>query len=341
MSYSKLLDQAILFQKQAGLLQVPSNALKDVQDFVIGKYCFKMADWYETILESNTRGMNQDQINDIKICYGYCKKLSANISREDQAGRRIIVKGSDIPYIPKQLVDKIFIIIAMFIDHNNPTPVTQTNAKNWTGMWQEWLVTNEQNQIAIGRLLIKKHIKNPLSYRPPVITLERLQDEIQNLKDTARHELQHFMQSFIKHVTGQHGGLPSKSLRHPAQKDNESRTHTSNLSTKEHVLADIEFYNNLTDSVHRFNKDKTYIPVSLHREFMLAWVKHISPQSFANSVVKLLKTKTKETNYEYLEECLQYAINTVHDDNLFSILKKYNPAKYRKAVAEFSKAVGL
>jgi hypothetical protein len=239
----------------------------------------------------------------------------------------------------------------MFIDHDNPFPEAQTKSKNWIGMWQAWpKVFNDKNELVIGRILIKNPVKNPLNSKPRIDTLEMLQYQIQQIKDIARHELQHFMQSFINYMINQTGGLPSKKIR-----DKENLSSSVGTSDKEHVLADQEFYTNLTDSVHEFNQYKTLVPVSLHRDYMLAWIRHIPVQRFFdlmeqklipifkhNIKTKSLKTKKqRDVEWDNITNSFGSASEMLNHSNMFNILKQFNPNKYRKAAAEFSKAVGL
>ena len=357
--YHDLLNKAIAFQKQAGLLQVPQNTLKEIEDFAVGTYCFFMAEKYKTILQ-NYKNLNkkqrqkvsQDQLDDIKICYGYCKRLSANISAEDKSRKSIRIKGSDIPYAPKAAANSVFKIILIFANDDKSSEMFFAENVNSRGLWQPRLQNhiNDKNEILIGRIVIKEDVDKSLKY---VRTLETLQYKIEDVKSLARHELQHFMQSFIKYMINQMGGLPSKKIRDT--KYDEDLSSTVGISNKEHVLADEEFYTNLTDSVHQFNQYKTLVPTSFHRDYMLAWIRHIPVQRFFdlmeqklipifkhNIKTKSLKTKEqREVEWDNITNSFGSASEMLNHSNMFNILKQFNPNKYRKAVAEFSKAVGL
>jgi hypothetical protein len=160
------------------------------------------------------------------------------------------------------------------------------------------------------------------------------------------------MQSFIKHITGKHGGLPSNKIR-DLDYDQENYSNVG-VSNKAHILDDHEFYTNLTDSINDFNRYIKFIPVSLHRDYMLSWVRHVSVQRFFdlmeqkiipifknNVKAKSLKTKEQKTMEWNIIDQSSPATDMLNIKNMFNILKEHNPAKYRKAVAEFSKAVGL
>jgi len=88
---------------------------------------------------------------------------------------------------------------------------------------------------------------------------------------------------------------------------------------------------------------------------MLAWIRHIPVQRFFdlmeqklipifkhNIKTKSLKTKEqREVEWDNITNSFGSASEMLNHSNMFNILKQFNPNKYRKAVAEFSKAVGL
>ena len=121
---------------------------------------------------------------------------------------------------------------------------------------------------------------------------------------------------------------------------------TSKVSLQgEHTARDFEFYTNLQDAVHDFNWRVHRISKELpdYNQLKTEFAKRFvgEPNNFVSSYMKYFLTDTKNNiaNREILEKMR----DTEKEDEyyLFRELKEHSTEKWKKAVKEFMKAVGL
>lgn len=170
---------------------------------------------------------------------------------------------------------------------------------------------------AIGLWLEGNHPKNndiwvDCSYQPSDVEMFNIGR--QHIHSTARHELQHLVQSQIKFmkekpgdIRREEGGLPSKKIRNVEY--NIHGTPTSSIQGKErqeHALRDIEFYPRLSDEVQSFRNRYQYRKDNDKYELAKEWVGLIGSES----------------------------------SSFFKQLRENAPNKWKKAIKEFFKAIG-
>ncbi len=168
---------------------------------------------------------------------------------------------------------------------------------------------------------------------------------IQNVKKTARHETQHLLQWAFKYLKNlkEQGGLPSKKIR---DKNTDIHGRPQDITgTKneriEHGLRDIEFYTRLQDTVSEFNNVKTNLPLSMHHVFAKAWIGEISPEEFSKLFHEFIKENGLNTA-QSLDFSIAFSVLKNHGGRkFFQNLKEKQPLKYQKAVKEFYKAINI
>lgn len=186
-----------------------------------------------------------------------------------------------------------------------------------------------------------------------------------DLERSVRHELRHFVQSYLGHMTGhlyeamglgkkmppsgQHiprPGMPSRHIMTPDIQQSHTREqwegrkmppevaegirdlHQRGIYPSEvHSLDDIEFYTNLADAVDDFTK-------------MQKWHPEWTPENLRMAI----KLYTFEMTAPHrTEDWNPYGgwerFNGVHGSKFFIALRKHAPGKWRKAVGELVKAV--
>lgn len=156
---------------------------------------------------------------------------------------------------------------------------------------------------------------------------------IEDIKRTVRHELQHYGQMLLNSLIrvgpvrpgsrGNGAGLPSNKIRSKEQ-DYFGRMLSPNSSyiSTDHQLIDSEFYTNLSDSIDRFINTSKYIPHNLLKEFAKVWVGEKS--NF---------TATIRKDIELFNSILKSVY--IGPQEPFTTLKIKSPEKWRKAVKEF------
>lgn len=131
------------------------------------------------------------------------------------------------------------------------------------------------------------------------------------IAETARHEVQHIGQDLLRVISGlrEEAGLPSKSIRDPSISPN--GIHTKTNRPVDHALIDVEFYTDLSGEVDEFMRQVRHIPIESRRNAVRVFVGFIG-----ESAPVPLQTSTA-----------------------FAVWKKGSPVKWKKAVAEFIKAI--
>jgi hypothetical protein len=141
------------------------------------------------------------------------------------------------------------------------------------------------------------------------LTTSLFQMGVEWIKEALRHELQHLgqdLKDFLDGLPRDTTGLPSRRIRSPGV--NPAGHPTSGGERLPHALRDVEFYTRLADEVDGFLLTIRNWPKNKWRDRVRAWV--------GDPVDPLLTS------------------------HFFKALRENQPAKWRKAVAEFIKAIG-
>ena len=181
------------------------------------------------------------------------------------------------------------------------------------------------------------------------------------LNKTLRHELQHFAQSYLAFALGREWnvrtpGTPARGIQTPEYKqhyDPKSPQHDpkspevvkiyQSLKSKGvdvskvdwHALDDIEFYTRLADTIEDFQHQWSAhgSPKILNHAIRL-WTAAVQlpPRAMVHAMGKYEQAIEQLGGYE--------VVRAFKTDSFFLALRKRAPAKWRKAVSEFIKAVG-
>lgn len=301
---------------------------------------------------------SKEYIKNLTILYGTCKRLSSSYTEGQTKHNEKILEFpiSDIPYTKIKSNDAVRIAVG-FISSNEQAK--GLSSSDFGGIWfrSDWAKYPTNN--FIGSMYIKSDMQEDIE---DIIYLDKFQSKISWLKSITRHEVQHFVQSFLEYISGkkQMGGLPSADIRNTTYdasgfpKKDFIGPHLSDGEDDgriPHTLRDIEFYTRVSDAADRFNELKTKLPTQLHRDLMLACIDHISIQQLqersTSIFTQIVKNKKSESQTTFLVgEYIRQAKYNVFDKiyrvrHFFEALKDYQPLKYRKAVSEFVKAIGL
>lgn len=159
--------------------------------------------------------------------------------------------------------------------------------------------------------------------------VESFKNGIEEIGRIARHEFQHVGQSLLKVLTGQSEilGLPSPSIRDTARDPlgfpkTPSGTRFDPRLRGPHALQDVEFYTRLADEIVAFQRHSRHIPIHLRRE----------------AVAHYTAAKSGMFRYDNQEKG-QTITRRIGPAPFFESLKRDQPDKWRKAVAEFVKGI--
>lgn len=285
-------------------------------------------------------------------------KLSKLLGDDDVYNAKLLkINSSEIPYINLKDNKTFEFKLRFLYNENMAKSISETN---FAGLWEE-IIDENKDSIYVGYMYVYRNVEKDI-YDFSIL------ENVEDIKIATRHELQHFIQSLIKSITGSLGGLPSKKIRDTnidpsgiIEKEDtykEISDPSDSYGRVKHELRDVEFYTNLSDSVEYFNKFKKYIPLQLHTYFALYWIDHISRKQFdeklhefiRNYVYKKHDLDPKEYNYHstadreinsILDNLTYKLLKSSNHRYLFKILKKYQPKKYRKAVSVFMNSIEL
>jgi hypothetical protein len=211
----------------------------------------------------------------------------------------------------------------------------------FAGLWQS----------SKNRLIVVKELPdiNELSYYDQ----NTLTKDLDSIKQIVRHELQHFMQTYIFKIKNlkENGGLPSKKIRN---KDYDPSGYTPKEEGRlQHSLRDIEFYTDLTDAVDEFKYIVNKFPIRLKKKLFQFVVGNYSYDNFTTDIFKEMQINNPRSygtrsefdiskdslvkDYLSLINANFYKIESIR--GFFQSLKTHQPLKYKKAVTEFYKEV--
>lgn len=189
---------------------------------------------------------------------------------------------------------------------------TQHKGGHWAGEERELLVELGSGSVS-GYVRTSEQARTVAEFRYGLSEMLRI----------LRHELRHVGQDVLAAIHGvsEDAGLPSRSTRDleygssgrklDAPVDERGRT-----LMRTHPLRDVEFYTRLGDEVDRFVRFSRKIPMNLRRDALRSWV-------------GALDEEVLDPNGERVSAPQEF----------FAMLKRHEPGKWRKAVAEFYKAV--
>jgi hypothetical protein len=111
----------------------------------------------------------------------------------------------------------------------------------------------------------------------------------------------------------------------------------------QHALRDIEFYTNLTDSVRDFQRIVGKFNPEIIPEFAKMWVgiPNNFIEAFFKQTYKDLADDYEQYKDHWTDHLEKHAPKLVKQNPLFERLELFAPEKYKKAVKEFFKAVGV
>lgn len=163
----------------------------------------------------------------------------------------------------------------------------------------QWDVVNKELQIDVQN--------------QDILSVRDFYTELGRLEETLDHELRHVAQSLLSGGRDFNRGVPSKNLSPQHRLDLPSDPWQPEELA--HSLREEEFYTRLGDDIRTFLLKIRQIPKPLWRMALKAWV---GSSDWKSTFGHEFRLKASE---------------------FFSMLKKYQPNKWRKAVSEFEKAV--
>lgn len=189
---------------------------------------------------------------------------------------------------------------------------------------------------------------------------------LDELSGSVRHELQHMAQSLMGQALAKvsenvssfelmrqrrqpRPGMPSRHIMTPEylQYEEEAKAIKQRLKSQGinprtidiHALDDVEFYTRLADSIDRFNRMKSRANPGKHLNTMVKLWTNAMPYPTMHGWGKKRFRHTGDW-HDAMRELGGYDIVKHYEpSSFFKTLKKLAPAKWRKAVGEFTKAV--
>lgn len=223
---------------------------------------------------------------------------------------------------------KIFVPVFYFSNKEGAQKVY--SQESWQGLWV--------NQ-SIALFKDRNNIKNIIEE----FKINKIEENIEELKKTVRHELQHMIQSYIQvmNKTNVSGGIPSKKIREKGV-DPHGRdlgAPTQDLKSH-HALRDIEFFTNLQDCIDSFKQIKNRFPKSMLRGLFRVFINKLDIVWFFRALdIYRKNNQPSKTFFAPLEiEYRTEAEKILQSQSLFRILENNIP-KYNRAVKEFYKQV--
>ena len=191
-----------------------------------------------------------------------------------------------------------------------------------------WSVKSRELMVEIGKGSTSRYIRTPEQAR----TVEEFRYGAAEIQRILRHELQHVGQAVLAalHGLSEDAGIPGRALRSPdydargrrldsLPPPSEQPPADTKIVRHVHSLIDTEFYTRLADEIHRFVKFSRRIPMELRREAVRVWVGAAAERTIRDP-----------SNPDDLLSATQ---------EFFGMLKRHEPQKWRKAVAEFYKGI--
>lgn len=291
-------------------------------------------------------------IENLKFLRGFCEKniatgQSLNPSNEELW---LTVSTKDLPYVDKlkKTLDHVTISCDFVTSQEASTIYSK---ESWSGLWSPSGIKPSAENSHIGTIYVAADINKDfkkMQYSNYQVWKQRLDF----IRMTVRHELQHFMQSFIKYMQqmAEIGGLPSKKIRSPEVDPHGIKDTKTNVTQINHELRDVEFYTRLADSIEDFEKaTSAFLPAWLRELYFKYWTDQIEePQFKTEANIIYNKNNPSQNNKSYWNEADRFKYNLMDASDFkkknlggefFVSLKANQPEKYQKAVKEFYKKV--
>jgi hypothetical protein len=316
---AELCDMVDVFYKIAGELKVPEAPLKEACDFAIGAYCWNMAVAMESrfyFLNKHPEE-NKQLLEEMKLIYGACKRASSDFDPSAGYNKRIYIKD------PKNSYNTVCFDVELIID-----PASKMPGRGW---WQQEL-EQVRGAFKIGKLSYVCNISRDFE---EIKSFADFNHVIYQIKRVIRHELQHYVQSYIgfEHTLDLYdtiGGLPSKKLRdkhfdkihefgvvRPSKDDVYLPTEIFDLKDPSgkvlHELRDVEFYTRLSDAITIFNRIKKKLPVPLHMDFANAFIARTPLDVFMYKYDKYLTAEFNRAYAEHMKNADADTLKTIQE----------------------------
>lgn len=305
----------------AALLKAPESMVKEISDWAISLYIKDCYDKTVQIINEKSEQYNYKYINHLKIQKGIFKKY---IKPNLQNPKTFSIDLSNLPFseVDLNLIKSIGLDTISVTFLNKKSEAKKYHNEGFSGLWQ-----------APKTMIIVKEIPEDL-YTP------QIEQDIIDIKNTVRHELQHLVQSYLHYgkAINEIGGLPSRKIRDKEYNPHGYSTTQQSQQRVEHEKQDIEFYTDLTDSIEAFKENSRKIPKPLHKKFFLLWIGQKDLLDFKNDFVTYIKSLKLDTasSMNMINSLRSTIYNVDFYNSIFTSLHD-DPAqklKYEKAVKE-------
>lgn len=299
----------------------------------------KHIDEIEYVLEAlrqfynNFEMFGDQRLKRLQMCYGICKRNIKEYGND--ANRDFIIMTipvNTLPYSQGAKANAVNIGVKFILSENTAKVYGD---EKWSGLWQGNSHNDPSHQLPyIGTLYVAatvdKDWENILSFGET-----ELLNQIKYMISTTRHELQHFIQSFVDFIKQiRSAGTPAGSSK--------SKNKQQNVSSKDqaHELRDVEFYTRLSDAIEEFNNIKTKLPAKLHEIYAKYFIDAINSFDFAQKIENhksiINYDEQRLIRFQAQDIISQTRVSSGHF--YFAALKERMPERYQKAVKEFYKA---
>lgn len=307
--------------KVAGLLKVPEDTLKEIQDWALSVYFSNaiklLLNKKDEMLKMNISSSNLNKL--IVECKSYIKNENDAYFND----KRFEIK------LP-EFNDKILFVEAQFLFHKEKLK-SQIGITGFSGLWSKQ--KNFGNIDVVGNVVGKIFIVHELEMPSSSEEIEKI---VFDIKMTVRHELQHAVQTIIAN---------SKKIKEQDLINKKIKNKSIMKEYDDHIHQNIEFYTNLTDSIEEFKQIRFKLPEMFHRILFELWIAAITPKKFFDFVKQNIKqiqdVSVQVETMETIEEHTKNDNTSVIGKNylMFFQIKNKEPEKYKKAVKEFYKAI--
>ncbi len=365
MSNSELIRLAEQFEKEAGLLKFPAktfNEMKSWASSVIATKILANIDAKIGKIRPARPGMNKAQARAIRqkiVEFRFLRNELKKIIRESgfqqevdgtSINNNFIIDTNSLPYrepsAERSHKSDINLEVGVYVMFANKTTI-RIPGEEGVGVFESEHSTPayylpNQNQIVID-----------CSDYSKIDNMEDLKDYMSNRVYFIRHELQHAVQYQIPRLKNERGeGKGLLGLEMVGLGPKKQRTHWDLDESTPHPLKAQEFYTRLSDDLREFRIIKSHIPLIYSRAAFYYWICEIELPDFKHHVFRdmIKRTAPKEPEsvpdlhkrYDKTHEEFDRLVNTsrIGHSDFFSALKTHNMEAYKKAVKEFSKAIG-
>jgi len=233
-------------------------------------------------------------IVEMKRLIAFC---NARIKPEYTAGQQFIFPLSTVLQTDKITTAIKDIEIDAVFASNQMDQDAIYDRESWRGLWTEDMGyqnrLGERKTLHIGRLAIGRVVANDLNTIMTTYSaskFEALENILNTIRETVRHETEHMLQTFIGFITGSRAGLPSNRIRERQYGEYGFNPANQQNQMLEHSLRDIEFYTNLGDSVSAYKRVIGSVPLYLRDSFLRSWIA-LDPMLQANRTIIMMTNR--------------------------------------------------